>query len=104
MMSNPRLWLPSLQLRFHSSRRLVVLLTSLLGLFALLASTCLTAHAATVPSQSIVPGGSWTDSSGNSIQAHGSGLIKVGSTYYWFGENRASNSSAFVAISCYSST
>jgi hypothetical protein len=64
----------------------------------------LTAHAATVPSQAIVPGGSWTDSSGNSIQAHGAGLIKVGSTYYWFGENRASNNSAFVAVSCYSST
>ncbi|GHO95303.1 hypothetical protein KSF_053510 [Reticulibacter mediterranei] len=105
MMSNPYFWLPSLQCCYRSSRRLVVLLTSLLTLISLLASTgSLTAHAATVPSQSIVPGGSWTDSSGNSIQAHGTGLIKVGSTYYWFGENRASNNSAFVAISCYSST
>jgi len=60
------------------------------------------AHAA-VPT-AIIPGGSWTDSSGNSIQAHGKGMIKVGNTYYWFGEDRSQNNSEFININCYSST
>ena len=28
------------------------------------------------------------DASGNVLHAHGGGMIKVGSFYYWFGENR----------------
>ncbi len=51
----------------------------------------------------IVPAGNWTDTNSNSLQAHGAGLIQVGQTYYWFGENRAQNNWLFVAISCYSS-
>ncbi|KAJ7139580.1 galactan 1,3-beta-galactosidase [Mycena epipterygia] len=51
----------------------------------------------------IVPGATWTDTSGNVIQAHGAGFIKVGSTYYWFGEDKAANSALFSAVSCYTS-
>ncbi|PPQ64764.1 LOW QUALITY PROTEIN: hypothetical protein CVT26_002708 [Gymnopilus dilepis] len=54
----------------------------------------------------IVPGATWTDTSGNAIQAHGGGFLKslydsihpsvfmlqVGSTYYWFGEDKSHNS------------
>ncbi|KAK1215924.1 hypothetical protein PQX77_021453 [Marasmius sp. AFHP31] len=52
----------------------------------------------------IVPGATWTDTSGNVIQAHGGGFLKVGSTYYWHGEDKAHNSGLFRAVSCYSST
>jgi hypothetical protein len=111
-------WQPLSSARcFSLSRRLIVVFVSLLALFALSGSGgTIEAHAAstisshahrpldTVPSQAIVPGGSWTDTSGKSLQAHGAGLIKVGSTYYWFGENRTDNNWLFEAISCYSST
>ncbi|CAL1704335.1 unnamed protein product [Somion occarium] len=52
----------------------------------------------------IVPGATWTDTSGNVIQAHGAGILKVGSTFYWFGEDKSHNSALFKAVSCYSST
>ncbi|KAJ7785770.1 Arabinanase/levansucrase/invertase [Mycena metata] len=52
----------------------------------------------------IVPGATWTDTSGNVIQAHGAGIMKVGSTFYWFGEDKAANSALFSAVSCYTST
>lgn len=67
----------------------------------------------------IVPGAKWNDTSGNSIQAHGGGFLKVsvtvatkkstdvdygsqvGSTIYWFGEDKSHNSALFKAVSCY---
>ncbi|KZS90282.1 Arabinanase/levansucrase/invertase [Sistotremastrum niveocremeum HHB9708] len=51
----------------------------------------------------IVPGAPWTDTSGNLIQAHGAGILTVGSTYYWFGEDKSANGALFKAVSCYSS-
>ncbi|KAI0807147.1 galactan 1,3-beta-galactosidase [Fomes fomentarius] len=50
----------------------------------------------------IVSGARWTDTSGNPIQAHGAGLIKVGNTFYWVGEDKSHNSALFKAVSCYS--
>jgi len=52
----------------------------------------------------IVSGATWTDTSGNVIQAHGGGFLKVGSTYYWFGEDKASNTALFHDVSCYTSS
>jgi hypothetical protein len=49
------------------------------------------------------PGTVWYDTAGNVIQAHGGGLIKVDSTYYWLGEDKTSGS-PFQNIRCYSST
>ena len=49
------------------------------------------------------PGTVWHDTSGNVIQAHGGGMTKVGSTYYWLGEDKTSGS-PFQNIRCYSST
>ncbi|KAB8298752.1 hypothetical protein EYC80_000927 [Monilinia laxa] len=50
-----------------------------------------------------VPGATWTASGLNQhIQAHGGGIIQVGSTYYWAGENKL-NGSNFQSINCYSS-
>jgi hypothetical protein len=51
----------------------------------------------------IVPGAVWNDTQGKVIQAHGEGIIKVGDTYYWLGEDKT-NGSAFQNINCYSST
>jgi hypothetical protein len=59
-----------------------------------------TAYAAAV---TITPGTVWTDQSGNTIEAHGEGMIKVASTYYWLGEDKT-NGAAFQNVKCYSST
>lgn len=38
--------------------------------------------------EKIHQGGSWTDTSGKRIQAHGGSIIKVDDTYYLYGENK----------------
>jgi hypothetical protein len=58
------------------------------------------AYAAAV---TITPGTVWTDQSGNTIEAHGEGMIKVASTYYWLGEDKT-NGATFQNVKCYSST
>lgn len=52
-------------------------------------------------SVTITSGTTWNDTSGNPIQAHGGGMIKVGSTYYWFGEDKGANNPD---VDVYSST
>jgi Ricin-type beta-trefoil lectin domain/Glycosyl hydrolases family 43 len=83
-----------------------------LGVCALLAGTAVASVAAS-PSASadttatINPGATWDDQNGNPLQMHGLGIIKVGSTYYGFGEDKVgenSSSAPFRAIPCYSST
>ncbi len=62
------------------------------------------AYAASV---TITPAGTWNDNNGTLIQAHGGGITKVGSTYYWFGEDKTGESSGnafFLDVPCYSST
>src|SRR5262245_23170327 len=59
-----------------------------------------TAQAASV---TVVSGAQWNDTSGAPVQAHGGGIIKVGSYYYWFGENRNANDT-FRYVSAYRST
>ncbi len=55
--------------------------------------------------QPIHPGAVWLDDRGQAIQAHGGGIIKLGKTYYWFGEDRSrSNSPDYRYVACYSST
>lgn len=39
-------------------------------------------------SVNVLNGTQFKDTSGNPVQAHGGGMIKVGSYYYWVGENR----------------
>ena len=53
-----------------------------------------------VPKTKIVNGVDFTDAQGNSINAHGGGMLKVGKYYYWVGENRKND----VFVSCYRST
>ncbi|MBP2000019.1 hypothetical protein J2Z69_001038 [Paenibacillus shirakamiensis] len=54
----------------------------------------------------IVPGTPWNDTNGNFIQAHGGGMIKVGSTYYWVGEDKTgiTDSGKFRGVNIYSTT
>ena len=50
--------------------------------------------------------GSWNDTSGKHIQAHGGGFLRVCDTWYWFGEDKTLNTNGtgnFHAISCYAS-
>ncbi|MEI9975678.1 MAG: family 43 glycosylhydrolase [Ignavibacteriota bacterium] len=52
----------------------------------------------------IKPGEVWPDDRGQHIQAHGGGILKLGETYYWFGEERRQGlDSAKRYVSCYSS-
>src|SRR5437016_7503567 len=52
----------------------------------------------------IHPGLLWLDDRGKHIQAHGGGIIKLGDTWYWFGEDRSSkNDRSKRYVTCYSS-
>ncbi|TFK30708.1 galactan 1,3-beta-galactosidase [Coprinopsis marcescibilis] len=61
------------------------------------------ANIKTAELEAIVSGADWRDTSGNIIQAHGGGILKVDSTYYWHGEDKTHNSGLFRAVACYSS-
>ena len=53
------------------------------------------------------PGQRWTDTSGATLQMHGLGIVKVGSTWYGFGEDKTGENSSnayFQDVPCYSST
>ena len=53
------------------------------------------------------PGQTWNDTSGAALQMHGLGIIKVGSTWYGFGEDKTgetARNTSFQDIPCYSST
>jgi hypothetical protein len=45
----------------------------------------------------------WNDTSGKRIEAHGAGLILVGDTWYWIGEDKSANSGTFKAVNAYAS-
>lgn len=62
-----------------------------------------TARAAANAPTELINGIQWADTAGNPIQAHGGGMIKVGSYYYWFGENRQPDNH-FLGVACYRST
>jgi beta-xylosidase len=54
--------------------------------------------------QPINPGDVWLDDRGKPIEAHGGGIIQLGDTYYWFGEDRTeTNDPLFRYVACYSS-
>jgi Ricin-type beta-trefoil lectin domain-like len=64
------------------------------------------ASAATAPvttsPYAITPGVPWADSQGKLIQGHNGSVVKVGSTYYWIGDDLANGQRDGAA--CYSST
>lgn len=50
------------------------------------------------------PGELWPDTNGDHIQAHGGGIVKIGPTYFWYGEERAKGlDTNYRYVSCYSS-
>jgi hypothetical protein len=86
------------------SRRATRLIPSLLAAACLVAAGLVAAgpvaQAATV---TVASGTQFRDTSGNPVHAHGGGVLKVDSYYYWFGENRNSDNT-FRYVSAYRST
>ena len=76
----------------HSSLTHAFLLASICVLTALFVPTPLRA------TDKIKSGGTWNDTSGSFINAHGGQVIFVDGYYYWFGETRKTS------VSCYRST
>jgi len=53
----------------------------------------------------IKPGAAWLDNRGQQIQAHGGGILRWKTNYYWFGEDRTvGNDPDRRYVACYSST
>ncbi|XHR27581.1 MAG: family 43 glycosylhydrolase [Chthoniobacteraceae bacterium] len=53
----------------------------------------------------VFPGLIWPDQHGRHVQAHGGGIIKVGSTWFWFGEDRSrENAPGKRCVACYATT
>ncbi|MEE1764235.1 RICIN domain-containing protein [Streptomyces sp. SP18BB07] len=75
----------------------------LLALCLALAGALVTAGPAEAAPQTITNGTQFTDSGGNPLHAHGGGVLKVGTYYYWFGENRNADNT-FRYVSAYRST
>ncbi|MGW1028711.1 RICIN domain-containing protein [Streptomyces sp. NPDC002577] len=75
----------------------------LLALCCALAAALATAGPAAAAPQTITNGTQLTDTSGAVVHAHGGGVIKVGSYYYWFGEDRNSDNT-FRYVDAYRST
>jgi len=72
---------------------------------ALPLSLCLITNAVADGPQTIQPGEIWPDDRGQHVQAHGGGIIKLGDTYFWFGEDRTRDLSPDKRyVACYSST
>lgn len=84
----------------RSNRRLLALGAALALTAGALAAPAAPAQAAPV---TVTNGTQFTDTSGAVVHAHGGGVLKVGSYYYWFGENRNANNT-FRAVSVYRST
>lgn len=82
-------------------KRLVYILLTLGVLFGISVQGC---GLVTDGDKGIISGEVWRDMNGDTINAHGGGLLFHEGTYYWFGENRPA--SGFVTekgINCYSS-
>ncbi|KQX63538.1 RICIN domain-containing protein [Streptomyces sp. Root1310] len=76
---------------------------TLLALCLVLMGVLATAGPAQAASVTIANGTQFTDSSGSPVHAHGGGVLKVGSYYYWFGENRNADNT-FRYVDAYRST
>ena len=73
-------------------------------LVGVVVACCLLAQAGAQDASWFEPGKDWLDSEGNLIEAHGEGILKVGQTYYWYGENHKLGEGNKTGVSCYSST
>jgi hypothetical protein len=89
----------------HSRPRIVSALVAAAA--AALALVGVSPAPAQAAASSFAPGQTWTDTSGTVLQMHGLGIVKVGATWYGFGEDKTGENSSdayFQDIPCYSST
>ncbi|MFI5962182.1 RICIN domain-containing protein [Streptomyces asoensis] len=77
--------------------------TTLLALCLALIGALATAGPAQAASVTVANGTQFTDGSGSPLHAHGGGVLKVGSYYYWFGEDRNADNT-FRSVDAYRST
>lgn len=78
--------------------------SSSLSALLLGAAGCLLSQPGRAQANLIRPGEVWPDADGQHVQAHGGGIIKLKSTYYWYGEERRQNlDPRYRYVSCYSS-
>ncbi|MER5582374.1 RICIN domain-containing protein [Streptomyces asoensis] len=77
--------------------------TTLLALCLVLIGALATAGPAQAASVTVANGTQFTDGSGSPLHAHGGGVLKVGSYYYWFGEDRNADNT-FRSVDAYRST
>ncbi|MFF5372763.1 RICIN domain-containing protein [Streptomyces sp. NPDC013187] len=80
---------------------------AIIALLAMIAAFVLPAPQAHADSVSFTLGATRTDQNGNTLQLHGLGIVKVGGTWYGFGEDKTGRTSAdtsFQNIPCYTST
>ncbi|MFI1188335.1 RICIN domain-containing protein [Streptomyces californicus] len=84
----------------RTSSGTATVLTALCAVLLSLLGATGTAHAAAV---TIANATQFTDPAGNPVHAHGGGVVKVGTYYYWFGEDRNADNS-FRYVSAYRST
>ncbi|MGW4796794.1 RICIN domain-containing protein [Nonomuraea sp. NPDC004297] len=77
-------------------------MSRVLPLLAALVLALLPALPAQAAPVTVPVGAQFTDTSGNLLHAHGGGVLKVGSYYYWFGENRNADGT-FRYVSAYRS-
>lgn len=83
--------------------RLLPMLSSVaLAGAAVLVGVLVRAPAAVAAPVTVTNGTQFRDTAGNPVHAHGGGVLKVGSYYYWFGENRNADNT-FRAVSAYRS-
>ena len=75
----------------------------LAALLASLLTLGLVASAAVAATVTVTNGTQFRDTGGAPVHAHGGGVLKVGSYYYWFGEDRNADDS-FRYVSVYRST
>ena len=75
----------------------------LLALCLALAGALATAGPAQAAAVTITNGTQFTATNGDPVHAHGGGVIKVGSYYYWFGEHRNADNT-FQYVDAYRST
>ncbi len=93
----------------HGINKVVLLMVVAIGVGTVRAQNESAQRGVTSPdalgsAQTIRPKELWLDNRGRHIQAHGGGVIRVGDTFYWFGEDRApDNPPGKRYVSCYAS-
>jgi len=83
------------------TRTFILFVSALLSTTAAVCQNSTHSSARASSPAAIVPGTPWRAGS-QSLQAHSGGIIQVGNTWYWIGENKT-HGSPFYANSCYSS-